>query len=299
MMTWRLWQAFKHPPATHPVFQRITADRYEDRIELFTLLQRILTQGQIWFWLLLFMLNMRALIFMVFSGTLYGAIWSVRISGAIAAERQNGRYDLLCSSPAGTVGATWAICTGCLHQNQALEQITSQEAWSVRLILFIPIVISAPLIAHQIFSVTFSTTFVGIVAVMTVFYLDHIQSIVFGGLLGVLASHYAPNPLDQRLWALAGFFGLQIISYLIQIVVSFLILPALFRSISTGYAEVGIALVSVLTFYFVREIMVSQLWRIVVKQLSGSPAELDFLFDTSIERTAGSYADSQIMARTP
>jgi hypothetical protein len=298
-MTWRLWRAFKNPPSDHPLFKRMINETYEDQIELVSLLQRILIQGQVWLWPLLFMLNMRALILMIFSGTLYGAVWSIRISGMIAAERKNGRYDLLCLSPVGAVGVAWAICTGCLHQDKAFEQINSREAWSIRLILFIPVVISVPFIIRQFFSISLSTTFIGIIAVMLVFYLDHVQSILFGSLFGVMASYYAPNPLDQRLWAMAGFLSLQIASYLVPTVLVFLIFPMTYRYMNGWLIEASIPVVSVLSFYLPREIILTHLWNLLAKQLTGTPAELDFLFETAHKRTPGSYADSQIVARTP
>jgi hypothetical protein len=298
MITLRLWKAFKHPPSTHPIFQRLL-DEAEDEIELFSLLQQILLQGQIWLWPLLFMLNMRALLLMVFSGTLYGAIWSVQISGRIATERQNRRYDLLCLSPLGAVGASWAICTGCLHQKRAFEQINSQEAWSVRLILFIPIVISLPLIVRQLFAVTLTTSLIGILAVILVFYVDHVQSVLFGGLLGLLAFHHAPSRLDCRLWALAAFLGLQIITYLLLALVSVFILPAL-HPIFPGiwYSDIVIPLLSVLTFFLVRETILKYLWHVLVRE-GDSPAEWYSLTETAIQRTTSIYADPQIVARTP
>jgi uncharacterized membrane protein YagU involved in acid resistance len=299
MITWRLWQAFKHPPSDHPIFQRMTLNDYSDQIELFSLLQRILIQGQIWLWPLVFMLNMRALTLMIFSGTLYGALWAVRISGTIAAERKSGRYDLLCLSPGGEVCAMWAICTGCLHQYRAFHQINSQEAWSVRLILFIPIVISTPFIVRQVFAVTLSTTFTGMLAIIVVFYLDHVQSIVFGTLAGVLASHYAPNPLDQRLWALAGFLALQITSYVILVVLNLLIFPLFDHNWGGWYAEIGVPLLMVASVYIVREIMLRSVWKSVKRRLGSTAAELDTLFQRSMERTPGSYADPQVVARTP
>jgi hypothetical protein len=272
-------------------------DTYTDRIELFSLLQRILIQGQTWLWPLVFMVNMRALLLMVFSGTLYGILWTMRISGSIAEERTNGRYDLLCLSLNGEIGAVWAICTGCLHQHRAFQQVNSQEAWSVRLILFIPIVISAPLIFRQLFSVTVTTTLTGIFAIIIIFYLDHVQSILFGSLIGVLVSHYAPNPQNQRMWAAIGFLVVQVVSYLFLGVVNFLLLPLLYRYMSNWYGDLTVAVINILAFFVVVEFMLNRLWSVLVKQVSGTAAELHSLMTQ--ERKTGGYADPQVMARTP
>ncbi len=299
MITWRLWQAFKHPPAHHPIYRRMILNGYTDKIELFPLLQRILIQGQTWLWPLIFMLNMRALLLMVFSGTLYGVLWTMRISGAIAEERMNGRYDLLCLSLSGEMGAVWAICTSSLHQHRAFQQVNSQEAWSVRLILFIPIVISAPLIFRQLFSVTLTTTLTGIAAIMIIFYLDHVQSILFGSLIGSLVSQYVPSPHNQRMWAAVGFLTVQIASYLFLGVVNFLILPLLNRYTNNWYGDIGAAVINIMAFYGLREILLKRLWSILIKQLNCSAAELDSLVEMTKERMTGSYADPQVVARTP
>src|SRR5689334_9642805 len=142
MTTWRLWHALRSPPSEHPIFQRMVSPYYDD-IRWVLVAQNVLIQGQIWFWSLIFVFDTRALILMILSGTLYGMIWSIIVSGTIAIEREYRMYDLLCLSPSGTLGISWAICMGCLHRNRTFEHVNSQESWSIRIILFIPLVISA------------------------------------------------------------------------------------------------------------------------------------------------------------
>jgi len=279
MTTWRLWQALKSPPANHPIFQRMVSPYYDD-MSWVVVAQNVLIQGQIWFWSLIFVLDTRALILMVFSGTIYGVIWSAIVSSTIAVEREYRMYDLLCLSPSGTLGISWAICTGCLHRNQTLTQVNSQEAWSIRVILFIPLVISTNVLLGRAFSNLGAITLIWLGALLIVFYLDHVQSIIFGSLLGVLAPHFAPNRLDSRLWAIGTFLLVQSSTYLVLFMTSGLILPALYRAVGfTGwYADLSLPVASVAVFYSLREMALIRLWRMLTEQLNAAQTELDLMF---------------------
>lgn len=279
MITWRLWQALRSPPTDNPVFQRMTSPYYEE-IRWVMVAQNVLIQGQIWFWSIIFVIDTRALILMIFSGTLYGLIWSAIVSGTIAIEREYRMYDLLCLSPAGTLGISWAICMGCLHRNRTFEHVNSQESWSIRLILFIPLIISANVLLGRTFTSPGSITGIWLIAFVVVFYLDHVQSILFGSLLGVLAPHYSSNRFDSRLWACTGFMLVQCTSYLVLLLSSAILLPSLFRfmGISGWMAELSLPLLSVAAFYLVRELIMERLWLLLTRQLNAAPIELDVMF---------------------
>jgi hypothetical protein len=279
MITWRLWQALKTPPANHPIFQRMVSPYY-DEMSWVLVAQNVLLQGQIWFWSLIFVLDTRVLILMMFSGTFYGLVWSAMVSGTIAVEREYRMYDLLCLSPSGSLGISWAICTACLHRNQTFAQVNSQEAWSIRVILFIPLVISANILMGRAFSNPGNITIIWLIAFLTVFYLDHVQSIIFGSLLGVLAPHYAPNRFDSRIWACIGFMLVQAISYLLLLLTGVFILPTLFQTVGVHgwYAELSLPVFSVAVFYLLREGIIMRLWRVLTEQLNAAPTELDMMF---------------------
>jgi hypothetical protein len=279
MTTWRLWHALKSPPSTHPIFQRMISPYYDD-MNWALMAQNVLIQGQIWFWSLIFVLDTRALLLMMFSGTVYGLIWSAIVSGTIAIEREYRMYDLLSLSPSGMLGISWAICTGCLHRNQTFEQVNSQEAWSIRIILFIPLVISANVLLGRAFSNPGTLTIFWLAAFLIVFYLDHVQSIILGSLLGVLAPHYSPSRFDSRLWACVGFLLIQLSTYLALVLTSAIILPTIYRAftISGWYADISLPVLSIAVFYFTREVIIGRLWNRVTEQLNAAPIELDLLF---------------------
>lgn len=302
MITWRLWRAFKNPPTANPIFRRMTSPTYDDLTNWPPLIQDFIIQGLIWFWSLLFAIDMRALFLMVFSGTLYGAIWSVSICGRITAERDTGTFDLLCLAPSGTLGTIWAICTGCLHRHQAFSQVNSQEAWTVRIILFIPLIISAHIVFRR---ATSTLTIIWIIALVVVFYLDHVQSIILGSLFGSLAPHYAPTRLDSRLWALAGFMGVQIASYLL-LLVSIVALMVLSQQLgimewnfnlptnwetplnkmphplSKWHGDLLVPIISVVIFYATREYILYGLWHTLIDRLNAVPTELDFMVSQTV-----------------
>lgn len=278
MMTWRLWRAFQHPPSAHPVFKRMVAVSYSDTVNWPPLLQNVLIQGQVWFWSLMFVIDMRLLFLMIFSGTLYGAAWAISVSRTISGERESGTYDLLCLAPHGMIGTTWAIWAGCLHRNDLFRHVNSHESWTVRAVLFLPLIISTHLLVRQVFGAASAITVIWILVILALFCLDHVQSILIGGLFGALAAHDSQQRFVPYLWALAGFLGVQLISYMAFALCSRL-LPALFAMTSSVVllAEMAPPLVAVAIFYGLREYIVCRLWHLLLERLNAVPTETEAL----------------------
>jgi hypothetical protein len=136
------------------------------------------------------------------------------------------------------------------------------------------------------------------VTAFAIFYLDHVQSILLGSLLGMLAAHFAPHKFDQRLWALAGFLAIQIASYALLIGGGLAILPALYADFS--YREIGIPLTSALIFYGLREYILRWLYKLLIERTGGTALDMTALTNVAQrERFTGAYADTQVVARTP
>ncbi|MBL8166425.1 MAG: hypothetical protein JNJ61_30865 [Anaerolineae bacterium] len=274
MMTWRLWRAFQYPPVAHPLFKRVISASYADTVDWPPLLQNLLIQGQVWFWSLMFVIDMRLLFLMLFSGTLYGAIWAISVSRTICGERESGTYDLLCLAPHGMIGTTWAIWAGCLHRNDLFRHVNSHESWTVRVVLFLPLIISAHLILRHLSGATGAMTVIWIIVLLVIFYLDHVQSILIGGLFGALAAHDIQQRLDPRLWALAGFIGIQLATYT-ALVLSGRLMAGM--GVVGLVADVALPLVSVVIFYGLREYIVCRLWHLLLERLNAAPTETDSL----------------------
>jgi hypothetical protein len=277
MTTWQLWKAMHCQPMHDPIFRRVVT--LEDRrgVNWLVLAQNGLIQGQIWFWSLMFVLDTHILIFMVFSGTLYGLIWAVSISGMLATERDLRMYDLLCLTPGGPMGLNWAVSAGCLHRHHTFENINSQESWSIRLILFIPLLVSANMTFGRVLSTNGSIAFFSIFALIVFFYFDHVQSIVLGILFGMLAPQYAGNRFDARVWAFGGFLMVQLATYVPFMLIIFIVLPRVYGALDIrGWcADLSLPVLGLTVLYLSREGIVRKIWRKLADEFNATPSEVE------------------------
>ncbi|MEP6984673.1 MAG: hypothetical protein ABI970_03690 [Chloroflexota bacterium] len=277
-MMWRLWKALKHPTDNHPVFMRVLDDIYDDATRLSRLMQNVLLQGQIWLWPLLFIIDMRLVCLMIFSGTISGAVLSLRISDRVANEQQRRTYDLLCLTPGGTMRTLWAICIGCLHREQAFEILNSQEAWIVRFGLFIPFIVSSQLFIQRLLGLHSGVTIFWATAFFALFYIDHIQATVFSCICGMLAAQQTSS-MDKRLWAVTTFAAFQVCSYLFTIAIGLIILPDFCRWLMVFGInnEISQMIFTVGIFYLTREGIITFGWRRLMDMTNTRPADIDFL----------------------
>jgi hypothetical protein len=247
MMTRRVWRAFRHPPIQHPLYERlVTSAAFSPSLRLLWWNNSIV-QGLVWLWALLLLLEVRALPLMLLSGTVYGALWATGVSGTILQERDSRTYDLLCLTPAGSFGVNWVLAIGCLHQGEAFRQVNSQEVWTIRLMLMIPVIVTANLALNR--ALTSSPIApIWLLVLVIVFYCDHIQSIIMGTLFGLLAPQTVA-PGDTRLWAAAGLLLAQLTSF------GLLVLIVLLNPLApiTPLAAPALALI---TFVGVRELII-------------------------------------------
>lgn len=298
MTMWRLWKGLKNPASDHPIFARILDDIYDDATRMSRLLQNVFVQGQIWLWPLLFIIDMRLICLMVLSSTLSGTILTLRISSRIAAEQQSRTYDLLCLTPGGTIRSLWAICTGCLHREQAFEILNSQEAWIVRLGLFVPFIVSSQLFLQRVLGLTGGVTVYWGAGLIALFYIDHVQATVFGCLSGMLAAHRSSGA-DQRLWAWATFAAFQVSSYLITILIGLVVLP----DVCTWLAHIGISreisqmILTVVVFYWTRAGLITWGWRRLITVTNTCPIDIDFLTPGAAYPIFPMPNDAQTVAR--
>jgi hypothetical protein len=266
MMTRQVWRAFRQPPLKQPVFDRLVASVAFSPSLRPLWWNNLAIQGQIWLWALMFIVDVRALPLMLLSGTGYGLLWALGISGAIAQERRSGTYDLLCLTPEGSFGVNWAITIGCLHQGDALRQVISQEVWTIRLMLLIPLTITANLMLNRALTQS-PVALLWMVALLLIFYLDHIQSIIIGALFGLMAPQAAALTGDSRLWALAGFLAAQAGSYALVLALTLL----------NPLGKLGPAaspLLAVVAFLLIREAIITWQVRVTRQLFNASPEEL-------------------------
>ena len=299
MTMWKLWKGLKHPEDGHPMYRRIQDEIYDDATRISRLIQHVFLQGQIWLWPLLFIIDMRLVCLMVLSGTLSGIVLTLRISNRIANEQQSRTYDLLCLTPDGTIRMLWAICTGCLHREQAFDILNSQEAWIVRLGMFLPFVISSQLLLQRMLGLKGGVTVIWAVGFVVLFYIDHVQATVFGCLSGMLATQHRSN-INQRLWSAVTFAGFQLGTYLLTLFISVYVLPDISRMLAIIgiQSELSHMLLTVALFYFVCEGMIGLGWRRLITITNTQPYDVTFLAPKSIYTPYTLRDDPQPVART-
>jgi hypothetical protein len=114
-------------------------------------------------------------------------------------------------------------------------------------------------------------------ALVAAFYLDHVQSAVVGGLVGMLAPRYVQNRFDVRAWGLFSYLLLQVLAYLLTWFIGFQIIPLLYQNfhLSGFYAELTVPIVRVAVFYTIREGIIAGLWHMLTGQLNAMPSDLD------------------------
>ncbi len=299
MTMWRIWNGLKHPAGDHPVFARVLDDIYDDATRLSRLTQNVFLQGQIWLWPLLFIIDMRLVCLMILSGTISGMILTLRISNRIADEQQSRTYDLLCLTPGGTIRTLWAICTGCLHREQAFEILNSQEAWIIRLGLFVPFIVSSQLFLQRLLGLKGGVTIFWAAGFIALFYIDHIQATVFGCLSGMLAAQQASS-MDKRLWAVSVFTAFQVCSYLFTIVIGLFVLPNIcgWLTMVGINSEISQILLTVGIFYLTREGMITLGWQRLMNSTNTQSADIDFLTTENPYPRFKLHDDPQTVART-
>lgn len=277
MMTLKLWRALGTPPSDSPLFRRILAEADDAPWGWFV--YRLLTQSQVWLWSLLFVIDMRAAALMVFSGTLYGIGVASRVSSQVDQERRSATYDLLCLSPNGAAGTIWSVWMACLHHREAFRSINARESWSVRLVLFMPLIISAQLLIQRFFNEAHTWTLPWILALLLILLADHIQSITTAGVIGALGPHLAANRMDGQLWAISLFLGFQAVAYGLAAASAVILSGAgLLGDVPGPPRDWLVPALTVMIFGLSREYMLRKLWKRLAGQLNAAPRDLPHLW---------------------
>jgi hypothetical protein len=292
MTTWRLWRALTRPPYNHPLFWRTVTTREPDApvrrwpsghlvlgiVVLFICSGAFFPRQITTIVLVAFMIVPILLLIFTFNGLIYGLIWGVKISSAIAKTYEASIFDVLSLSPGGALGATWAMGTGCLYRNREVGDLNFPETWTIRLF----VVIFASMALGTLSGTRRANELVLPVLVYALvliagFYVDDIQSIVLGSLVGMLTPLYARNRLDARLWTMGLYLLIQVTTYVSVLLVGFVLLPALYdwMSISGIHSDIVLPLLGLAVFYGMRELGIALLWNNLTRRLNADPQELN------------------------
>jgi hypothetical protein len=287
MLTWKLWRALHEPPTHHPLFAHISKVKPSrlGHLLLFTfpmgivILAAILGLGvlrtpQVITTPIFNTYSAGVVAFLVFTGTLYGMVWSANISRILVRLRTDGKYDLLRLSTASELHLNWAVCTGYLHRNRSFSRVHGQKARLAQYILMVPGALAMPLMIgiaseNEAYTMMLMTTVVHTVVLAGAYYIDYAQSVIIGGLIGMIVPLYSRSEIDSRMVAGFSFLALQISSYAITWWLGFVALPSLYThlNIGSGYPGLSLHLLQLLIFYACREAIISGLWNTLQRQL--------------------------------
>jgi hypothetical protein len=229
-------------------------------------------------------------VFILFNGTIYGALWAVNIAQAICKEREQSTHDLLCISPVGTLGAYWLLGAGRLHRNEQLDRVHA----IVRGILIIALATLGMIVLIILLNISPSQsdprlaeqgrlhgflTIASVTLALCLLYIDHIQSFVTGSIVGMMAPSYTQGRFEIAMWATGVFLSIQAIVYMLFLSVGISLTEVLFKNfLITGvYTELALSLIRVIIFYAIREVVITFLWKLTTRRLNASGSEFDTL----------------------
>jgi hypothetical protein len=311
MVSRKLWRVLNDPPTLHPLFWRTIyrsgatqfatrnykLEVYAEKVSmvyfvvLFSLwiLANIAEyrSQSIFLSLLLFLFSLPMLLFVgavlrysLFNGMVNGLFWALRISNGVAYEREQGRLELLWLSPPGALGATIAVCTGCLYRQDTFHQFRLQ----CKIIIWIALALGALLVVNV--STAYATpytsyqalAFVNILTLIAAIYLDSIQAPILGSLIGMLVPTFTENRLDTRVWTVSIYLLLQIVSIVFALLIGTVILPMFYLQLNLAgwLADISPPLVSLISLYWFREGVISIVWYALTRQLNADPREMRF-----------------------
>jgi hypothetical protein len=290
MMSWRLWGALRNPPTFEALFRRTLARRTHIQFPR----GRFSSILESFFAIVICMVMLSPLAFivaiggllMLFNGTVYSLIWAMQASSILAGNRQSETYDMLCVIPQGMFGVHWSVCTACMHRQNRLEQIHGLVRSILLVFLGLVLVVTVFMLPHTsgetgrfaIAQANQGATSLVVLATATVLlYIDHVQSVVLGSLLGMLIPTYSNRRADAQLMTAAVYLLIQITTYVILGVLALNVLPALFRDVEGWFASIGRAMLLIPTFYMIRELVIRVVWQMLLERLNAAPSDLDDL----------------------
>jgi hypothetical protein len=212
---------------------------------------------------------------------IYTALWSMDIAGTVAREFTQKTYDLQCLMPVGTLGINWIICTGRLHYRDGLMRSVVEVFAVIQLFmlttLFLVIgIIVTPPGDEEIRLAHFLAIMLSLVAFL---YLDHIQAIVCGICIALIAARQTRTVGDARLWALLCFLAVQLGWYIAVLLFCFIGVPFLVEALQLRLVIFGLLLPPLVVglAFLIREGMIRLLWSRVLLGMNADQVDLKLL----------------------
>lgn len=214
---------------------------------------------------------------LLFNSTFYVAIWTASISMTIAKVREQGFYDQLCVLPSGAIGANWALCKAYLHHDDTLGLVNLLRKCIIGILLciFLLLLLAAASRQASFDLVQLIRLFLDMITLAAASYIDHVQSILLGSLIGMLVPVYARSHIDARFWPPLIFLTLQMVTVVITLFMGQIVIPGIYAlsGLTGWFIHLSPPVLNLLVFYLTREYFIMIAWRVLAQQLNGSPAE--------------------------
>lgn len=288
LLTRRRWKT-RHPLQSTPLFlKRKTRSNFRG-----------------YYWIALFLIGVVALrtigsgvfailcfapFFLALAGTFLGMSYAVNISLSIAEEQEKQRYDLIGVSPVGKEGLHWMACPRAYHRHRSLRSTNSLFRG---MYLFLGIAsIGMPLIgsAFYIFDSTNSfrsevielgdtiASVLPVVIVLAIFYLDIVQSILLGCVVGMLAPTIVHERTTAQAVSLVTFIIAQIVFYISYYLLGGQMFNWFVPDGGTWW-NIGVLFMYLAAYYVIREAMINGLLHLLARRLGSSFASLKTAFE--------------------
>ena len=254
-LTWRLWRALRSPEELNPLFERVQGQPVEmPGKKLLRPLQPVFHVLAVILPAILVVIAPAALLL---TANLLGGLIAYNVMSTINREREQCTYDLLALTPMGLGRANWLIAEACTYRLNAVDRLAQVRTLAIIMLVLVIFYLLR-------FSVL---TLVVMVAVITALNIDAIQSLILGGLSGMLAQKFSEQGAPYA--ALAIFAFIQIILVYLPITALGILIYDLShptrRSIWTIYTV--IALVVLVLIFLWREIIIQIMWRALERRL--------------------------------
>lgn len=211
-------------------------------------------------------------------GTLYGGHIALHLSSIIAKLRIHGQLEILSTTPSGIIGTLWATTNAIYHSRRSLKQLkeTAQRFYLIALVL-ISIYISLNFLAGILNGVELSrmaktiTNAVPTLLFISALYIDLLQSIILGCIVGMLIPIFTRSQLDSNALSFLVYFTSQLVYYVTFSMLAFWLLPQLLDTQPT-YLR---AIIQFVMFFSIREFLIISLWHLLARKIGSDIPEMN------------------------
>jgi hypothetical protein len=176
------------------------------------------------------------------------------------------------------VSVVHAVWSGCVHRQDKFNARFGRHVAILRaiIVLMVFILIVMVLDGRNHYTSAILPVFAYLAAGLTASFVDYVQSIVIGCLVGSLATHYTRTRFDAQVWAGISFISAQWSSYTIAGLVGFILLPPILHALigTSVLADLLLIGLQLVIFIGLREALVIGLWRLLAGRLNISVADL-------------------------